>query len=50
MYIDKKIILIHFVRNRSRIKNTFTSGHFELCLFKIQENKTSVIIIKKIGI
>jgi hypothetical protein len=29
------IIIIHFVRNRSRIKNIFTSGHFELCLFKI---------------
>jgi hypothetical protein len=29
------IILINFVRNRSRIKNIFTSGHFEMYLFKV---------------
>jgi hypothetical protein len=29
------IISIHFVRNRSRLKNSFTSGHFELYLFKV---------------
>ncbi len=27
------IIIIHFMRNRYRIKNIFTSGHFELYLF-----------------
>jgi hypothetical protein len=29
------IMLIHFVRNRSRKKNIFDSGHFELYLFKV---------------
>jgi hypothetical protein len=29
------IILIHFVMNRSRRKNIFTSGHFVLLLFKV---------------
>jgi hypothetical protein len=30
---ETDIIPIHFVRNRSRINNIFTSGHFVLCLF-----------------
>ncbi len=29
------VILTHFVRNIARIKNIFTSGYFELILFKI---------------
>jgi hypothetical protein len=29
------MILIHFVRNRSRMKNIFTLGHFELYLTKV---------------
>ncbi len=31
------IILIHFVRNRSRITNIFTSDHFELYLFNVSK-------------
>jgi hypothetical protein len=27
--LEQDLILKHFVRNRSRIKNMFTSGHFE---------------------
>jgi hypothetical protein len=29
------IILRHFVRNRSRMKNIFTSGYLELYLYKV---------------
>jgi hypothetical protein len=29
------VILRHFVRNRSRRKNIFNSGHFELFLHKV---------------
>ncbi len=33
--LKQDIIPQHFVRNRSRKINIFTSGHFELCLFKV---------------
>jgi hypothetical protein len=34
-FLYNTIIPTHFVRNRSRIKRIFTSGHFELYLFKV---------------
>ncbi len=43
--LEQDIILIHFVRNRSRKKNIFSSGHLELYLFKI----TGVIYAPAIG-
>jgi hypothetical protein len=33
--LGQDMILIYFVRKRSRFKNIFTLGHFELYLFKV---------------
>jgi hypothetical protein len=33
--LKEDILQKHFVRNRSRRKNIFTSSHFELYLFKV---------------